>query len=110
MALCPPVLGAVGLLLLEPEQVEQLTDLVLELRGMAHREVPVERVVVAPSRSMPRDVPGVDEVGNDSLSRSLRDADGLGDVAQPHVGVLLEAEKDLRVARDEVPRAIRFRT
>jgi hypothetical protein len=55
----------------ETEDVEQLSDLVLGLRRVAHPDLAVEDIAVAPTHALARHIPGVDEVGDDSLRRSL---------------------------------------
>ena len=64
----------------ETEYVEQLSDLVLELRGVAHTDVAVEDIVIAPSHALARHIPSLDKVRNDSLRCAFRDAHCLGNV------------------------------
>jgi len=70
---------------------------------VAHREVAPDRVGVAAPEPGAVDVAGLDEVGKDPLRRTLRDPDPFGDVTQPHVRVLGEAEQHLGVIGHEGP-------
>jgi hypothetical protein len=89
--------------LLQAQHIEELADLVVALGRMPHRDVPVEQVAVTPSLAPTRDVPRIDEVGDDPLRRALRDAYGLCDIAQARTGAALQAKQHLGVAREEVP-------
>ena len=52
----------------------------LELRGVPHRHVAVEDIVIAPTHPLTRHVTSLDKVGDDALRRPLGDAHGLSDV------------------------------
>jgi hypothetical protein len=93
----------------EPQEIEELPDLVIHLRRMPHSNAPVELVPVAPALALSRHVPGVDEIRDDSLRGTLRDTHRLRDVTQPNPGIALKAQKHLRVTREKVP-TLRFRT
>ena len=90
-------------LCVEPEEIQELSDLVIELRGMAHVNGAVESIAVPPAFTLARDVARLDQFGDDALRRPLRDPHSPGDVAKPHVGITLDTEKYLGVARKEVP-------
>ena len=93
------------------EEVEQLADLVLELLGMPHATLGIEHVPVATADALAFEIPGRHEVVDDPLSRSLGYANRVRDVTQTGVGLSVESQQDLRVAREEVPgTAISFRT
>ena len=92
--------------IVEAQHVEELADLVRELRRMTHAKRAVEAVAVPPAYALASNVPRLDELLDDSLRRALRDADGRGDVAKPRVRVSLDAEEHLGVARDEAPLSI----
>ena len=90
--------------IVQAQEVEELADLMIALRGVAHGGTEIERVVIPPSLPLAGDVAGHDEVRDDPLRRALRYPHGLGDVAQPRARVALYAEKHLCVARDKTPR------
>ena len=93
------------------EELEQLADLVLALLGMPHTTVGIEHVPVAAADALAFEIPGLHEVVDYPLSRSLGYANRVCDVTQTCVGLPVESQQDLRVAREEVPRtASRFRT
>jgi hypothetical protein len=85
------------------EEVEEWPDLLVGLGVMSHRCVSVDHVVVSSSDSAPFDDVGLDEVCDDSLGRSLGDSDRLGDVSEPDVWVLRDAQEHLCVVREECP-------
>ena len=95
----------------EAQEVEQLADLMLELLGMPHTPLPVEHVPIAAADTLALEIAGVDEVVDDALGRSLGDADRGRDVPHADIGISLNGQQHLRVAREEVPRtAFYFRT
>jgi hypothetical protein len=94
--------GGVGFVF-RSEEVEQWSDLVLGLGGVSHGRLSVDQVVVASSDSAPVDDVCLDEVCDDSLGGSLGDSDCLGDVSEPDVGVLGDAQEHLRVVGEERP-------
>ena len=85
------------------EEIEEWPDLVLGLGGVSHCCASVDQVVVASSDSASVDDVRFDEVGDDSLGRPLGDSDDLGDVSEPDVRVSRDAQKHLRVVREERP-------
>jgi hypothetical protein len=99
----------VGRCVVQPQKVEELADLEIELRGMSHSHAPVECVPVPSTRTLAGDVARLDEIGHDALRRPFRDAHDAGDVAKPRVPVALDAEKHLCVTCKEVPVLV-FRT
>jgi hypothetical protein len=94
---------------LAPQKIEQLADLVAVLGRMAHRDVGVHGIAVAPSDPRPRHVARLHEVGDDALRSALGDPHRRGDVAQANVRIAAEAEEDLAMAGEEVP-ILRIRT
>lgn len=91
------------------EQFEQRADVVALLRGVPeHWRVAVDHVAVPASVALPFDVAGFDEVGQDPLGGSERDADGVGDITQASVGVAGDAEQHLRVVGYELPALTRL--
>ena len=74
-----------------------------DLGGVTHGVFAVDGVVVASSDADCLDVPGFDQVGDDALGCAFGDADALGDVAEPDVVCLGEAEEDLGVVGEEGP-------
>ena len=85
------------------EEIEEWSDLVLGLGGVSHCCASVDPVVVASSDSASVDDVRFDEVCDDSLGRSLGDSDRLGDVPEPDVGLLRDAQEHLRVVCEERP-------
>ena len=93
------------------EEVEKLADLVFELLGMAHAALGVEDVAVATADALALEIPGFHEVVDDPLSRSLGYANRVRDVTQTCVGLPVDGQQDLRVAREELPKTVTsFRT
>jgi len=76
------------------------------LGWVAHCDVSVDAVAVATADPFALDVPGFDQVGDDSLSGSLGDSDVLRDVTEPCVRFAVEEEEDLGVVREEPPRLV----
>ena len=76
---------------------------------MPHPHAPVECVPVPTAFAFPRDIARVDEIGDDALRRPLCYPNRLGDISKPRVGIALDAEEHLGVAREKVP-ALSFRT
>jgi hypothetical protein len=72
---------------------------------MAHFDVPVDPVAVSPAYPLTLDEAAVDQVGEDPLGRTLRDADVFGNVTKPDLGVAGDAEENLGVVGDESPAA-----
>jgi hypothetical protein len=93
----------------ELEEPKELADVVTLLGGVAHGDVGVDAVVVASPDAFAFDVAGFDQVGDDALCGALGDADHLGDVAEPDVGVALDAEQHLGVVREEPPGLVAVR-
>ena len=93
----------------EPQKIEERADLVVELGRMPHRGFSIDRIAIASTLTLSSDVPGLDEVGDDPLRSTLGDAHRIGDIAQSHGGTALQAQEDLRVAREKMP-VLRFRT
>ncbi len=73
------------------------------LGGVAHGDVGVDAVVVATADPLAFDVAGFHEFGDDALGGSFCDPDALGDVTESGVRVLVDAEEDLGVVREEPP-------
>jgi hypothetical protein len=72
---------------------------------MPHWDAAIEYVVVPPPLALAVDVAGLHKLRDDSLSRSLRNPHRLGDIAQAHARVALQAEEHLSVTREEMPAA-----
>ena len=73
------------------------------LRHVAHLGLWIDDVVVPPADTPPFDVAGLNEVHDDALSRPLSDPDVLGEVPQPDVRVVCDAQEHLRMVRQERP-------
>jgi len=97
------VLRASALVPLHLQEFQELADLMAVLGGVAHRDVGVDTVVVAPADPFAFDVAGLHELGDDALSGPFCDPDALGDVTEPGVRVSVDAEQDLGVVREEPP-------
>jgi len=76
---------------------------------MPHSHAPVKCVPVPPALAFPHDIARVDEIRDDALRRPFCYPHSLGNVAKPRVGIALDAEEHLGVAREKVP-ALSFRT
>ena len=77
----------------------------------AHPALSVEHVPIAAADALALEIPGVDEVVDDALGRSLGYTDRGRDLAQADIRIPLDGQQNLRVAREEVPRtALFFRT
>ena len=87
----------------EAEQLKELADLVPELRWVPHPDGVVDLVGVPTADLDPGEEACFDEVGDDSLSCSLRDPDRFGDIAQSGIRVAGDAEQHLGVVGDESP-------
>ncbi len=85
------------------EEVEQFADFVALLGWVAHLGLLVDHVAVAPAASFAFDESGFCEVGHDPLGCSFGDADCLGDVSEPDVGIVGDAEQHLGVVCEERP-------
>jgi hypothetical protein len=90
----------------ELQDIEQLRYLVIHLRGMAHRDMRIHRIAVAPTHLRTSHVSGVDKVTDDALSSPLGDADRRSNISKSCVGIAPDAEQHLRMAREEVPPAV----
>ena len=62
-----------------------------------------DAIAVSTADAFALDVAGVDQVGDDALGGSLGDSNALRDVTESRVRVVMEAEKDLGVVREEPP-------
>ena len=81
-----------------------MADLVAVLGGVTHGYVGSDAVAVSTADPFALDVAGFDQVGDDALGGSLGDSNALGDVTESRVRIVVEAEKDLGVVREEPPR------
>lgn len=108
VAVCGTV-DSVARRVVEAEEIEELADLVIELRGVPHSHVPVQCIPVPPTLARAADVPLLYEIGHDALRRPLGDAHDAGDVTKPRFRVALDAEQHLRVTCKEMP-LLGFRT
>jgi hypothetical protein len=73
---------------------------------MSHAPLSVEHVPIAAADALALEIAGVDEVVDDALGRSLGYTDRVRDVAHADVGISLDGQQHLRVAREEVPRTV----
>ena len=85
------------------QEFEQLSDLVRLLQRVPHLEVSPDDVVIASTDAFALHVPRLDEIGDDSLCRPLRDPGQIGHIANPDFGIAGDTEKHLCVACDEPP-------
>jgi hypothetical protein len=76
---------------------------VADLSHVPHRVLAVHRVVVATADPAAFEVAGLDQLGDDPLHGAFGDSDRVGDVPEPHVGIVGEAEQHLGVVREERP-------
>jgi hypothetical protein len=85
------------------EEVEQFADFVAALGWVAHLGFLVDQVAVAPAASFAFEESGFLEVDHDPLGCSFGDADCLGDVSEPDVGIVRDAKQHLGVVCEERP-------
>jgi hypothetical protein len=88
---------------LEPQEIEQRTDVVTDLSWMPHLGSAVHHVLVATTDASPFDEARLDQLGDDPLDRPLGDAHVRGNLAEANARVTRDAEQHLRVVRDEGP-------
>jgi hypothetical protein len=77
--------------------IEELADVMVGLGDVPHLCVTVQLVVVAPADLAAIDVPGGDEVGDDSVCRPFGDSDHIRDVPDPGVWIASDAQEYLCV-------------
>ena len=77
------------------QETEELADLELALSGVAHRRMWIHHIPVSPADSLPAHVAGIDQILDDALRRAFRHTHQIRDIAQPRVGVVLDAQEDL---------------
>ncbi len=75
----------------------------MALERMPQRKIGVNHVVVSPADPLPRHVSRVDEFVDDPLRRPFGNTDQIGEVAQPHVLVALDAEQDVGMVGEKGP-------
>jgi len=80
------------------------------LHGVPERPIPAHAIAVAPAHALPLQILLRFELLEDSLHGPFGDSDPGGDVADPRLGVLPDAEEDVGVVRQEVPVSHGFRT
>jgi hypothetical protein len=105
----PAVGASPRLSVVDLQELEEIPDLVVDLRRMAHRCVPIKRVAVTSTFTFLGDISRFYEVRDDPLCGTFRDPHRVGDVPQPHRRVPVQAEEYLGVTGEEVP-AVYFRT
>jgi hypothetical protein len=88
------------------EEADQIANGVVTVEGVAKRKFVVDFVVVAASVAGFRQIAGSLELGDDLCRGSFRDADGGGDVSEPHSGVGDDAFQHVRVVSHEPPKMI----
>ena len=85
------------------KEVEQFADFVALLGWVAHLGFLVDQVAVAPAASFAFEESGSDEVSHNPLGCSFSDADCLGDVSEPDVGIVGDAKQHLGMVGQERP-------
>ena len=70
---------------------------------MAHRVLVIDGVAIAAPDTLGLDVAAFDQLSEDALCRAFSDSHVLGDVAQPDVGRLGQAQQNLGVVGEERP-------
>lgn len=73
------------------------------LERMPEMAAGLDLVHVPPPDAGSCDVPRLDKVGHDALRGALGDADVSRDVAEPNPGITRDAQKHMRVVREEGP-------
>ncbi len=77
---------------------------------MAQRQTAVDRIAVSASFAFPFKNPGCLQVHHNFLNRSFGDADPMCDIPQPCMGILIEANQDVRVIGQKGPVRVRYET
>ena len=99
-----------ALVAVRAQDLEQLSDLVLELFGVSHPRFGPDFVSVPSPMAFSADVAGFHQIVDDPLSRAFGDSHGHCHVSQPHIGIAVDRQQHLRVAGQEVPPAVCIRT
>ena len=85
------------------KRCEKLANVVVAFQWMPQRPFRVELITVAPSVALTREITIGDEFGDDALRGSFGDAHLSGDIAQPHPGVVENAEQNVCVIGEKGP-------
>src|SRR5215217_4388353 len=88
------------------QESDQFADGVVAVLWVAERELAVDLVLVATSDAGLGQVAGLLELVDDLPDRSLRDADGRGDVSEARAWVRGDAAEHMRVVGDEPPKVV----
>jgi hypothetical protein len=90
---------------LQLQELEQRPYVVSLLSWVPHRLPTVDDVSISAASAAALEEAGFYEVGNDSLRRAFGDPDVAGDISEPNVRIVRDAQQHLRVVRDERPTA-----
>ena len=77
------------------------------LGAVPHLHVAVDDVAASSSDSLALQVRRFHEIGDDALHGAFSDPHHLRNVPESHIRLSCDAEQDLSVIRDEVPRLLR---
>lgn len=76
------------------------------LEGMAQRSIHIDFVDVVTTLPAPDYVSGINEIAHDAMNRSLTDSNHLGDLCQPHHGVLSDTKQHVGVVGQKGPAGV----
>jgi len=85
------------------DRVEQIPHRAMPFDGVAQRQGTMDAVDVAPAVTLARYRPGGFKIDHDLSDRPLGDADLLGEVAEPQLGVMRERDQHVAVIAQEGP-------
>lgn len=85
------------------DERQQIVRRVRSHRRITEWQVAVKLVAVAPPCSYPPQISRVGEVGEDPISRPLRNAGRFGDLSHPKLRILPDHQEYTSVGRDESP-------
>ena len=85
------------------EKVEQFADFVAFLGWVAHLRFRIDQITVAPAAAFTFEESSFGEIDHDPLGCSFGDADCLGDVPEPDVGIVGDAKQHLGVVCKKCP-------
>ena len=85
------------------QDLEQIAHLALLDQGMTHRTPRHDLVAIAPAVPFAQHVALLNQLGQDPVGGTLRDANRCGNVAQADARVMSDADEDVGVVGQKVP-------
>ena len=89
---------------------EQFTNRVILFERMTQRNISVHFVGIAATFFGAGDIPSLNEVADDCLSRAFRDANEFSNITSAEIGVAGEAHQDMAVIGEKGPARLRCAT